>query len=151
MKKKIKKVLISVSDKKNLKILLKVLAKHKVEIISSGGTYKEIKKLRFSCLEVSDYTGSTRFVDRCKDMTVVRWWRNSNKTLGGIPLDTLLEDWATMGLISEKVLTESLIVRRYEQAIKNDATIKGALNAMAAELCVEMSIEDAIFNGLRGE
>ena len=38
-----------------------------------------------------------------------------------------------------------------EQAIKNDATIKGALTAMAAELCVEMSIEDAIFNGLRGE
>ncbi len=100
---------------------------------------------------VSDYTGSTRFVDRCKDMTVVRWWRKSNKTLGGIPLHTLLEDWATIGLITEKVLTESLIVRRYEQAIKNDATIKGALTAMAAELCVEMSIEDAIFNGLRGE
>ena len=56
--KKIKKVLISVSDKKNLKILLKVLAKHNVEVISSGGTYKEIKRLKFSCLEVSDYTGS---------------------------------------------------------------------------------------------
>jgi len=56
--KKIKKVLISVSDKKNLKILLKVLARHNMEIISSGGTYKEIKKLKFSCLEVSDYTGS---------------------------------------------------------------------------------------------
>ena len=49
--KKIKKVLISVSDKKNLKILLKVLAKHNVEIISSGGTYKEIKKLKFKCLK----------------------------------------------------------------------------------------------------
>ena len=56
--KKIKKALISVSDKKNLKDLLKVLTKHKVELISSGGTYKEIKKLRFKCLEVSEYTGS---------------------------------------------------------------------------------------------
>ena len=56
--KKIKKALISVSDKKSLKDLLKVLARHKVELISSGGTYKEIKKLKFKCLEVSEYTGS---------------------------------------------------------------------------------------------
>ena len=56
--KKIKKALISVSDKKNLKELLKVLAKHKVDLISSGGTYKEIKKLKFKCLEVSEYTDS---------------------------------------------------------------------------------------------
>ena len=56
--KKIKKVLISVSDKKNLNVLLKVLTKNKVELISSGGTYKEIKRLKFKCLEVSEYTGS---------------------------------------------------------------------------------------------
>jgi len=56
--KKIKKALISVSDKKNLKKLLKVLTKHKIELISSGGTYKEIKKLKFKCLEVSEYTNS---------------------------------------------------------------------------------------------
>ena len=55
--KKIKKALISVSDKKNLKSLLKVLSKYKVELISSGGTYKAIKKLKFKCLEVSEYTG----------------------------------------------------------------------------------------------
>jgi phosphoribosylaminoimidazolecarboxamide formyltransferase/IMP cyclohydrolase len=55
---KIKKALISVSDKKNLKNLLKVLIKHKIKLISSGGTYKEIKKLKFKCLEVSEYTGS---------------------------------------------------------------------------------------------
>ena len=57
IKMKIKKALISVSDKKNLKTLLKVLTKHKIELISSGGTYKEIKKLKFKCLEVSEYTG----------------------------------------------------------------------------------------------
>ena len=56
--KKIKRALISVSNKKNLKDLLKVLSNHKVELISSGGTYKEIKKLKFKCLEVSKYTDS---------------------------------------------------------------------------------------------
>jgi len=56
--KKIKKALISVSDKRNLKDLLKSLTKHNISLISSGGTYKEIKKLKFRCLEVSEYTGS---------------------------------------------------------------------------------------------
>jgi len=61
--KKIKKALISVSDKKNLKDLLKVLTKYKIELISSGGTYKEIKKLKFKCLEVSEYTGCPEILD----------------------------------------------------------------------------------------
>jgi len=56
--KKIKKALISVSDKKNLKNVLSILRKNKIELISSGGTYKEIKKLKFKCLEVSEYTDS---------------------------------------------------------------------------------------------
>jgi phosphoribosylaminoimidazolecarboxamide formyltransferase/IMP cyclohydrolase len=60
---KIKKALISVSNKRNLKNLLKILIKHKVELISSGGTYREIKKLNFKCLEVSDYTGSPEILD----------------------------------------------------------------------------------------
>tara|TARA_B100000767_G_scaffold77565_1_gene74216 strand:- start:399 stop:1934 length:1536 start_codon:yes stop_codon:yes gene_type:complete len=54
---KIKRALISVSDKKNLKDLLKILTKHKIELISSGGTYEEIKRLKFKCLEVSKFTG----------------------------------------------------------------------------------------------
>jgi phosphoribosylaminoimidazolecarboxamide formyltransferase/IMP cyclohydrolase len=56
--KKIKTALISVSNKKNLNILLKNLSKHKIQIISSGGTFKEIKKLGYKCLEVSKYTDS---------------------------------------------------------------------------------------------
>ena len=56
--KKIKRALISVSDKKNLKPLLNILKKNKIEIVSSGGTFKEIKKLKFKCTEVSEYTGS---------------------------------------------------------------------------------------------
>ena len=54
--KKIKTALISVSDKRNLKSLLNILKKNKIKIISSGGTYKEIKKLKFKCLEVSKFT-----------------------------------------------------------------------------------------------
>ena len=60
---KIKRALISVSDKKNLKPLLNVLKKNKIEIISSGGTYKEIIKLRFKCTEISDYTGSPEILN----------------------------------------------------------------------------------------
>jgi len=50
MKKKIKTALISVSDKSNLKPLLNILKKNKIKIISSGGTYKEIKRLKFNSL-----------------------------------------------------------------------------------------------------
>ncbi len=60
--KKIKRALISVSDKKKLKPLLNSLKKYKIEIISSGGTYKEIKKLGYKCTEISDYTGSAEIL-----------------------------------------------------------------------------------------
>ncbi len=42
---KIKNALISVSDKEHLKSLLTILKKHNIKILSSGGTYKRIKKL----------------------------------------------------------------------------------------------------------
>jgi phosphoribosylaminoimidazolecarboxamide formyltransferase / IMP cyclohydrolase len=60
---KIKTALISVSDKKKLKPLLNILTKNKVKIISSGGTYKEIKKLKFKCLEVSKFTNSPEILE----------------------------------------------------------------------------------------
>ena len=63
MKKKIKTALISVFDKKNLKQLLNILKKNKIKIISSGGTYKEIKKLKFKCIEVSEFTKSPEILD----------------------------------------------------------------------------------------
>ena len=61
--KKIKRALISVSDKKNLKLLLNTLKKNNIEIISSGGTYKEIRKLNFKCTEVSEYTNSNEILN----------------------------------------------------------------------------------------
>ena len=54
--KKIKTALISVSDKKNLKSLLNILKQNKIKIISSGGTYKEIKKLKESDFIISAKT-----------------------------------------------------------------------------------------------
>ncbi len=61
--KKIKTALISVSDKKNLKPLLSTLKNCKIKIISSGGTYKEIKKFKFKCTEVSKFTNSPEILD----------------------------------------------------------------------------------------
>jgi phosphoribosylaminoimidazolecarboxamide formyltransferase/IMP cyclohydrolase len=60
---KIKTALISVSDKKNLKPLLNSLKKNNIKIISSGGTYKEIKKLKFKCIEVSKFTNSPEILE----------------------------------------------------------------------------------------
>ena len=60
---KIKQALISVSDKNNLKSILKILKKFKIKIISSGGTYKEIKKLGFNCTEVSNFTKSPEILE----------------------------------------------------------------------------------------
>ena len=55
--KKIKKALISVSNKKNLNFLIQTLKKHKIQIVSSGGTFNKVKKLGYKCLEISKYTG----------------------------------------------------------------------------------------------
>jgi len=61
--KKIKKALVSVSNKKKLKYILNILSKYKIELISSGGTYKEIKKLKFKCTELSKYTNFPEILD----------------------------------------------------------------------------------------
>ena len=63
MKIKIKTALISVYDKNNLSDILSTLKKYKVNIISSGGTYKKIIDLGFNCKEVSKYTGSPEILD----------------------------------------------------------------------------------------
>ena len=63
MKTKVKNALISVSDKKNLTSLLKVLKKFNIKIISSGGTYKSIKELGYKCTELSKYTGFKEMLD----------------------------------------------------------------------------------------
>ena len=63
MSQKIKTALISLSDKNGIEKILRVLKKFNVKIISSGGTYNEIKKLGFNCIEVSKYTGFEEMLD----------------------------------------------------------------------------------------
>jgi len=63
MKQKIKTALISVSNKKNLSDVLKILNKYKIKVISSGGTYRTIKQLGYPCTEVSTYTGFKEMLD----------------------------------------------------------------------------------------
>ena len=60
---KIKNALISVSDKSELSKLVKALSKFNINIISSGGTYNEIKKLGYECTELSYYTGFEEMLD----------------------------------------------------------------------------------------
>ena len=61
--KKIKRAIISVSDKSSLEIILPVLKKFKIEIISSDGSYKKIKSMNYDCIEVSKYTGLVEMLD----------------------------------------------------------------------------------------
>tara|TARA_B100000963_G_scaffold337044_1_gene332666 strand:- start:42 stop:1577 length:1536 start_codon:yes stop_codon:yes gene_type:complete len=61
--KKIRSAIISVTDKSNLKPVLQILKKNNVKIISSGGTFREIKKLKFKCIEVSKFTGMNEMLD----------------------------------------------------------------------------------------
>ncbi len=63
MSSKIKKAIISLSDKSNLRLILKTLKKYNVKIISSGGTSKEIKKLGYNCTEVSKFTNLEEILD----------------------------------------------------------------------------------------
>ena len=56
MSRKIKNAIISVSDKGELASIVKILNKFKINIVSSGGTYKSIVKQGFKCKEISKFT-----------------------------------------------------------------------------------------------
>jgi len=60
---KVKRALISVSDKTGLEKLVKGLAKYDVEILSTGGTAKKISSLGIKVRDVSDYTGFPEMLD----------------------------------------------------------------------------------------
>ena len=63
MLRKIENALISVSDKSDLEKILRSLEKYKINLISSGGTYKKIKKLGYNCTEVAKYTKFKEMLD----------------------------------------------------------------------------------------
>ena len=60
---KIKNALVSVSDKDKIISLLKIFKKYNINVISSGGTYRSIKKLGYDCTELSKYTGFKEMLD----------------------------------------------------------------------------------------
>ena len=61
--KRIKRAIISVSDKSNLKLILPTLKKFNIEIISSGGSFKKIKSMKYNCIDVANYTGFPEMLD----------------------------------------------------------------------------------------
>ena len=60
---KIKRALISVSDKSGLEGLVKILKKYGVEILSTGGTARMIRDLGVPAKDVSEYTGFPEMLD----------------------------------------------------------------------------------------
>lgn len=60
---KIRRALISVSDKSGLIDFAQALQKHGVEILSTGGTFKLLKENGVAATEVSDYTGHPEMMD----------------------------------------------------------------------------------------
>jgi len=61
--KKIKRAIISVSDKSNLKLILPTLKKFNIEIISSDSSFKKIRSMKYNCINVSNYTGFSEMLD----------------------------------------------------------------------------------------
>ena len=60
---KIKRVLISVSDKKGIVEFAKFLSEKGAEIISTGGTYRLLKENGINVIEISQYTGFPEMMD----------------------------------------------------------------------------------------
>ncbi|MDP2913619.1 MAG: bifunctional phosphoribosylaminoimidazolecarboxamide formyltransferase/IMP cyclohydrolase, partial [Candidatus Omnitrophota bacterium] len=60
---KIKRALVSVSDKAGLEGMVKVLDKFKAEILSTGGTAKAIRALGIPVKDVSEHTGFPEMLD----------------------------------------------------------------------------------------
>ena len=60
---KIKRALISVSDKTGLVDFARELAARGIEIISTGGTAKLLQKEGIACVEISAFTGSPEILD----------------------------------------------------------------------------------------
>ncbi len=59
----IRRALVSVSDKSNLKVLAELLIEAKVEVLSTGGTYAALSELGVEVTQVSEYTGAPEILD----------------------------------------------------------------------------------------
>ena len=60
---KIKRALISLSDKSNINIIIRILKKYNIETLSTGGTAKILRDNEIKVIEVSDYTDFPEILD----------------------------------------------------------------------------------------
>ena len=60
---KIKRALISLSDKSNIEILLNIIKKYNIEVLSTGGTAKLLRENNIKVSDVSDYTDFPEMLD----------------------------------------------------------------------------------------
>ena len=74
MKNKIKKVLISVTDKKGIVDFAAELKKFGVEILSTGGTAAQLRAADIAVTDVSDYTGFPEMMDGRLKINL-RWYK----------------------------------------------------------------------------
>lgn len=63
MNKKISRALVSVSDKTGIVEFCRTLNQLGIEILSTGGTFKELTENNITAIEVSDYTGFPEMMD----------------------------------------------------------------------------------------
>ena len=54
----LRRALVSVSDKSKLDVLAEILIAHKLEVLSTGGTYKALAELGVAVVKVSEFTGA---------------------------------------------------------------------------------------------
>ena len=60
---KVKRALVSLSDKSNIEILLNIIKKYNIEVLSTGGTAKLLRENNIKVSDVSDYTGFPEMLD----------------------------------------------------------------------------------------
>ena len=60
---KVKRALISLSDKNNIEVLINIIKKYNIEVLSTGGTAQLLRKYNITVLDVSDYTNFPEMLD----------------------------------------------------------------------------------------
>jgi len=123
MQNKIKRALISVTDKKGIVEFVKGLEKFNIEILSTGGTAAQLRQSGITVTDVSDYTGFPEMMDgRLKTL--------HPKIHGG--LLALRDDEEHMKAINEQgiSLIDMVVINLYKFAdtvAKEDCTLKDAV------------------------
>ena len=60
---KVKRAIISLSDKNNIETLINIIKKYNIEVLSTGGTAKVIREHDVEVTDISDYTNFPEMLD----------------------------------------------------------------------------------------